>query len=210
MSDRLFEEWRSTGADEQVKYLDWLEERVERVEASLADAQSENEVLRKTISEAWDECAKQIKLKDEQLRDANDDLLFYDDACRYCLMPEVEYAWRHDHDGDGRFHWHHRLDPGDGLVSDCKHSEMYEQIWQEAQVPKDERIRELEQRLAEETHWGNAETYAEFQQQLKAARERLADAERILRDSIDDGYRREWATGYFAKHSPSPSEGREG
>ena len=58
-----------------------------------------------------------------------DDFRFYDTACRYCLMPEVEAAWRHDHNGDGEFHWRHRLDPGDGLVSDCANSHLFEEVW---------------------------------------------------------------------------------
>lgn len=72
------------------------------------------------------------KLKQE-LEDAKDDLLRLEGACWYCLNPEIEPAWRHDHDGNGHFHWHHRIDPGDGLVNHCKHSELYERVWAEAQ-----------------------------------------------------------------------------
>lgn len=91
------------------------------------------------------------KAKDAEIEriksDWHDDVLFYDEACRYCIMPEVEDAWRHDHDGDGRFHWHHRLDPGDGLVSDCAYSEAFERIYQEGQAEAKERIQQLEQSL---------------------------------------------------------------
>lgn len=157
MSDRLFEEWRSTGTDERVKYQDWLEERVERVEALLADAQRENEVLRATIAEAWDAHAK-----------AQHSVVVRDDTIKGMIALNV------------------KLD--DQLAE------------------RDERIRELEQEI--DTHAGECHPQIEsLEQQLKAAQERLAEAERLV-----NNVNRLYASGvwlkereeYFAKHSPSP------
>lgn len=74
---------------------------------------------------------KQVASLEVDLQYAKDDLCRLDGACWYCLNPEIEDAWRHEHQPDGP-HWHHCIDPGDGLPSDCLHSEMYERIWEEA------------------------------------------------------------------------------
>jgi len=45
-------------------------------------------------------------------------------VCDLCESSEVEPAWRCVH-GDGA-RWHHRIDPGDGLTSDCRHGRLFE------------------------------------------------------------------------------------
>lgn len=91
---------------------DKMDRGIKKIETDLKEAKERERQLRK------------------QLDDAKDDLCRLDGACWYCLSPDVEYAWRHEHPPQGP-HWHHRLDPGDGLVSDCEHSEMYERVFQE-------------------------------------------------------------------------------
>lgn len=63
---------------------------------------------------------------------ANDDLMLKE-VCGMCLNPHIEDPWRHVHevDGEEKGHWHHRIDPGDGLVSRCLNSDMLERLFGE-------------------------------------------------------------------------------
>lgn len=61
---------------------------------------------------------------------ARDDLKMFEFACTYCANPDIENPWRHEHPPKGA-HWHHRIDPGDGLADDCKHSDRLEEIFGE-------------------------------------------------------------------------------
>lgn len=110
---------------------------------ALQDEQSENDRLEAKLAAAKAE----IERLKQEVEWAKDDLLRFDDACTYCLNPDVEDAWRHDHGDDGRFHWHHRLDPGDGLVSDCAHSEIYERVWDEATAAAESQRQALERKV---------------------------------------------------------------
>ena len=69
-------------------------------------------------------------IKDE--RDAMmDDLKSLENACFYCAQSEI-YGGpiRHFHEPEG-WHWHHYLDPGDGLPSPCSNSELFERVLSE-------------------------------------------------------------------------------
>lgn len=62
-------------------------------------------------------------------QDAADDLKQLEGSCWACL--HVGDPWRHEHEPDGG-HWHHFLDPGDGLPSPCSNSDMLERIFSDA------------------------------------------------------------------------------
>lgn len=64
-----------------------------------------------------------------ELRDTSFDLDSLYGACWHCLQPDSGDPERHEH-GDGKFHWHHYIDPGDGLPSPCANSELLERIFQ--------------------------------------------------------------------------------
>lgn len=49
--------------------------------------------------------------------------------CFYCTNPDAGDPERHEHEPQGG-HWHHYIDPGDGLPSPCKNSELFERIFQ--------------------------------------------------------------------------------
>ena len=62
--------------------------------------------------------------------------------CSHCASPYIEAPWRHEHDNKGG-HWHHRIDPGDGLADDCGQSELLEQIYQQGVAAETERCASL-------------------------------------------------------------------
>ena len=114
----------------------------------------------------------------EKERDlAKDDLLFYDDACRYCLNPEIEDAWRHDHQGDGRFHWHHRLADGDP-AKDCAHSEMYERVWDEAQQAAEARVQRMTEAIVTAREIAHRALLESFQPSF------VAKIEQVLKEAL--------------------------
>lgn len=205
------------------------DERIQDLEHALSDAQSENVVLRDQISEAWSAHGEMQR----QLSDAKDDLKRWDGACWYCATPDIEDPWRHEHEPNGG-HWHHCIDPGDGLPSDCANSDRLERVTAELRreiSEQDERILELEQQLgievpprkrssrplvefigaAPDLHCDEDAEFNQLEQQLKAAQERLAEAEQLLRDVLEttpvDEHGYQWGMRglkeYFAKHEPA-------
>lgn len=48
--------------------------------------------------------------------------------CTLCADPRIEQAWYHRHAPDG-LHWHHRIDPGDGLPSPCTASPLFTRLF---------------------------------------------------------------------------------
>lgn len=83
-----------------------------RAVAALSETRRENEGLKAELAEA------------------KDNLIHLDNACWYCANPDIEDPWRHEHEPNGG-HWHHRIDPGDGLASDCANSDRLERIFQD-------------------------------------------------------------------------------
>ena len=78
------------------------------------------------------ECTKLLLEKrelEQRLGYAEDDLKRWQGACRLCANPDIEDPWRHEHDDKGP-HWHHCIDPGDGLPSDCANSDWLERVFQ--------------------------------------------------------------------------------
>ncbi len=63
--------------------------------------------------------------------------------CWHCAHPDSGEPERHVHEPKGG-HWHHYIDPGDGLADNCKNSDLLERIFQASE----ERIAELEGQLA--------------------------------------------------------------
>lgn len=59
---------------------------------------------------------------------ALDDAGMFENACFFCSQPE-DYGdpVRHHHEPEG-WHWHHYLDPGDGLPSPCENSDLLERV----------------------------------------------------------------------------------
>lgn len=66
-----------------------------------------------------------LTLERDMLRD---DLNTLEKACSYCVQSE-DYGdpERHYHEPEG-WHWHHYLDPGDGLPSPCANSDLFERL----------------------------------------------------------------------------------
>lgn len=48
-------------------------------------------------------------------------------SCGLCANMNVHQAWRHVHEPEGP-HWHHCIDPGDGLPSPCGASLLFERL----------------------------------------------------------------------------------
>lgn len=170
------------------------DERIQDLEHALSDAQSENVVLRDQISEAWSAHGEMQR----QLSDAKDDLKRWDGACWYCATPDIEDPWRHEHEPNGG-HWHHCIDPGDGLPSDCANSDRLERV-----------TADLRREMAGIIN----NTLNEVREQLKTTQERLAEAEQLLRDVLEttpvDEHGYQWGMRglkeYFAKHEPEKTE----
>ena len=81
---------------------------------NLADALIEIARLQKRIESDGQIIAKQDD-RIEQL----------EGPCWHCMNPDSGPAERHFHEPEG-WHWHHYIDPGDGLPSPCKNSELFE------------------------------------------------------------------------------------
>jgi hypothetical protein len=77
-----------------------------------------------------DELVAEIERLTRELEDAKSDLERLDGACWYCANPDIQDPWRHVHADKGG-HWHHCIDPGDGLPSDCLNSDRLERIFSE-------------------------------------------------------------------------------
>jgi hypothetical protein len=82
-----------------------------------------------------------------ELANLRDDYAHYEKSCWYCADPDMDDPFRCP---EG--HWHHMLDPGDGLLSPCANAERLESIFteqvrlaeQRVRAEMDERIRKLE------------------------------------------------------------------
>lgn len=69
--------------------------------------------------------AENARLK-TQIEELEDD----DAGCWHCAHSDSGDPERHEHEPNGG-HWHHYIDPGDGLPSPCKNSAMLERVFQE-------------------------------------------------------------------------------
>lgn len=113
----------------------WISRELKSALQSLADEEAETDRLESDASRLAQLLAEEEK---ENERLGRDLALHEEDAddcskthCRLCANPEIEAPWRHDHNGDGKFHWHHCIDPGDGLVSPCKNSDKLEEAFED-------------------------------------------------------------------------------
>lgn len=91
------------------------------------------------------ELAQDIERLQAELAEKSEQLLHIDNACWYCANPDIEDPWRHEHEPNGA-HWHHCVDPGDGLPSDCANSERLERIFAEKEKEL-EQAKERERQL---------------------------------------------------------------
>lgn len=79
------------------------------------------------LQSALDAAREEIQKLNEKLTDANYELKHWDNACWRCSHPDSGIPERHIHEPNGP-HWHHYIDPGDGLPSPCKNSDLLEEI----------------------------------------------------------------------------------
>lgn len=85
------------------------------------------------------ELEKRVEELDKELRIATDDYDHFKDACWYCVDPDIGPPIRCENDDSGG-HWHHFLDPGDGLPSPCKNSHLFEAVFEDLSKRIEERV----------------------------------------------------------------------
>jgi hypothetical protein len=76
----------------------------------------------------------ELQVTAQKLSAAEDDLKHWRDACWLCGDQEYGIPQRHVHEVTGKGvvgHWHHYLDPGDGLPSPCRNSDWLEEVFRE-------------------------------------------------------------------------------
>lgn len=98
-----------------------------------ANVLAELSQAREQLTRVQSECTRLLLEKREletKLGYYKEDAARLDSLCWMCASPDIEDPWRHEHGQKGP-HWHHRIDPGDGLASDCKNSDMLERLFRE-------------------------------------------------------------------------------
>ena len=71
-----------------------------------------------------------------------EDVASLEKRCARCPDPNVGLE-RHEHDGRDGPHWHHYLDPGDGLADDCPQEHVLERAYQLGAARERERCASL-------------------------------------------------------------------